>query len=68
MARGQFYGDYSTQKRQRREFTPACREEILRILTMIVEDGLPFPRDADVAIEAIESCITFEGEDDSEYR
>lgn len=68
MAKGRFYGDYSTIKRPRRSLTPACREEILRILTMIVEEGLPFPRDADVAIEAIEDCITFEGEDDSEYR
>lgn len=38
-------------------FTPEEREEIAEILKRIAEDGLPGPRDLDVAIDAIEQCI-----------
>ena len=34
------------------------REEIARILEIVAKDGLPGPRDLDVAIDAIQSALS----------
>lgn len=38
-------------------FSETQREEIARILEIIAEDGLPEPRDLDVALDAIEAAL-----------
>ncbi len=42
-----------------RGFTDEQRDEIARILTIVAKDGLPGPRDLDVALDAIE-CTVFQ--------
>lgn len=37
--------------------TEAQREEIARILEIVARDGLPGPRDLDVALDAIEAAL-----------
>jgi len=37
--------------------TTELREELARILEMVAKDGLPGPRDLDVALDAIEAAI-----------
>ena len=40
------------------EFTEEEREEIARILEIVARDGLPEPRDLDVALDAIQSALS----------
>lgn len=39
------------------ELVGELREEIARILEIVARDGLPGPRDLDVALDAIESAL-----------
>lgn len=38
-------------------FTDDEREEVARILEIVAKDGLPHPRDLDVALDAIQATI-----------
>lgn len=40
-----------------RQLTPHEREEIARIVEIVAKDGLPGPRDLDVALDAIEAAL-----------
>lgn len=42
------------------------REEIARILEIVAKDGLPGPRDLDVALDAIEAAMALGEEEDEE--
>lgn len=45
--------------------TGACREEVARILEIVAKDGLPGPRDLDVALDAIGSAIDLPSDDEA---
>lgn len=50
-------------------FTEEQREEVARILEMVAKDGLPGPRDLDVALDAIEAGLsTGDASDDDDGR
>ena len=46
-----------------RDLQGAAREEVARILEIVAADGLPNPRDLDVALDAIGNAV-FDGADD----
>ena len=47
------------------EFTEAQRDAIAKILETVARDGLPGPRDLDVALDAIQSELATEATDDA---
>lgn len=54
---GPYLVDWNACRRRATELTGDRREAVAKILRMVAADGLPGPRDLDVALDAIESAI-----------